>query len=101
MESREMVLMSPLQGGSGDAGVQVGLVDTGRAGRGTNGDRSISTHAVRRETASGREGPVAQGPSPVLWDDGEGCGWEAPEGGEIRTCTGGPLCRTAEISTTL
>ena len=34
MESREMVLMSPLQGGSGDAGVQVGLVDTGRAGRG-------------------------------------------------------------------
>lgn len=33
MESREMVLMSPLQGRSGDAGVQVGLVDTGRAGR--------------------------------------------------------------------
>ena len=70
-----MVLMSPFQGGSGDAGVQVGLVDTGRAGRGTNGDRSISTHAVRRETANGREGPVAQGPSPVLWDDGEGRGW--------------------------
>ena len=75
MESREMVLMSPLQGRSGDAGIQVGLVDTGRAGRGKNGERSISTHTARCETASGREGSVAQGPSPVLWDDGEGWGW--------------------------
>ena len=53
IESREMVLMSPFQGGSGDAGVQVGLVDTGRAGRGRmeTGASAHTLSGVRRPTA--------------------------------------------------
>ena len=53
MESREMVLMSPFQGGSGDAGVQVGLVDTGRAGRGRmeTGASAHTLSGVRRPAA--------------------------------------------------
>ena len=53
IESREMVLMSPLQGGSGDAGVQVGLVDTGRAGRGRmeTGASAHTLSGVRRPAA--------------------------------------------------
>ena len=53
MESREMVLMSPFQGRSGDAGVQVGLVDTGRAGRGRmeTGASAHTLSGVRRPAA--------------------------------------------------
>ena len=53
IESREMVLMSPFQGGSGDAGVQVGLVDTGRAGRGRmeTGASAHTLSGVRRPAA--------------------------------------------------
>ena len=54
MESREMVLMSPFQGESGDAGVQVGLVDTERAGRGRM-ETGASAH-----TLSGVRRPVAE-----------------------------------------
>lgn len=55
----------------------------------------------RRQTASCREGSVVHGPSPVLWDDGEGWGWEAPEEGGVRTRLRWSLCHTAEISTKL
>lgn len=51
-------------------------------GAGVNGERSVSTHTVGRQTASCREGSVVHGPSPVLWDDGEGWEWEEGGSGE-------------------
>ena len=61
-----MVLMSPLQGRSGDAGVQVGLVDTGRAGRRDEWrEEHQHTHSgVRRPAAE--KGLQHRGPARAL-----------------------------------